>query len=379
MLMATTPHKPLLPAHYSLWSEPPDDAGDEALHIVSERRSIKLKGTAFREFRSSVVPLLDGRHTIDDIHAATATLFDLDDLAACIGLLADQGIVVEGAGLEQYDAIASRIAPQLNFFHDVMPNVDLQARLAAATVAVIGLSGAGGSVALTLGAAGVGHLRCVDPSPVVPADVYLSPLFTLAQVGSPRTAGVTAALAASAPDSRAAADNAALESEDDLRRAIGNAGYIVCCLDVGQSNLIFKLNRVCLALKKRWVSCSLSGDEIVVGPGIDPWRTACYLCYRMRAVACAGNPEDAYAYERQLDKRKHDDSDRRENLVFGAGLAANLLGLEVVKEIAGIAEPSLAGRLLTIRLTNLAIQRHSVLRKPWCPACFAQEDRGDGR
>ncbi|MGE3509958.1 MAG: TOMM precursor leader peptide-binding protein [Vicinamibacterales bacterium] len=376
--MPTTLHKPLLPAHYSLWSEPPDEAGDEALHIVSERRSIKLKGKAFREFRNAVVPLLDGRHTLDDIHAATATLFDLDDLAACIALLADHGVVVEGEGLEQYDAIATRLAPQLNFFHDVLPNVDVQARLGKATVAVLGLSGAGAGVALTLGAAGVGHVRCVDASVVVPADVYLSPLFTLAHVGSPRTACVTLALAASAPETRATADNGTLQSEDDLRRAIGDADYIVCCLDAGQSNLVFKLNRVCLALKKRWVTCALSGDEIVLGPGIDPWRTACYLCYRMRTVACSGNPEDAYAYERHLDRRKHDDSDRRENLVFGAGLAANFLGLEVVKAVAGMSEPSLAGRLLTIRLTNLTIQRHSVLRKPWCPACFAQEGHTDG-
>ena len=376
--MAKIPHKPLLPAHYSLWSEPPDDAGDEALHIVSERRSIKLKGKAFREFKTSVVPLLDGRHTLDEIHAATATLFDLDDLAECLALLADQGVVVEGAGLEQYDAIAARLAPQLNFFHDVLPNVDLQARLAKATVAVIGLSGAGGSVALALGAAGIGNLRCVDPIPIVPADVYLSPLFTLPQVGSPRATFVASALSASAPQTRAIADVNTLDSEDDLRRVVTDADYVVCCLDAGQSNLIFKLNRICLALKKRWVSCSLSGDEIVVGPGVDPWRTACYLCYRMRAVACAGNPEDAYAYERQLDRRKHDDSDHRENLVFGAGLAANFLGLEVVKEITGMAEPSLAGRLLTIRLTNLAIQRHSVLRKPWCPACFQHEEHRDG-
>jgi bacteriocin biosynthesis cyclodehydratase domain-containing protein len=90
----------------------------------------------------------------------------------------------------------------------------------------------------------------------------------------------------------------------------------------------------------------------------------------MRAIACAGNPEDAYAHERQLDRRKQDDSGQRENLVFGVGLAANLLGIEVVKEITAMAEPSLLGRLLTIRLTDLSIEKHTVLRKPWCPACF---------
>ena len=117
----------------------------------------------------------------------------------------------------------------------------------------------------------------------------------------------------------------------------------------------------------------MAGAEIVVGPVMHPGHTACYLCYRMRVVSCAGNPEDAFAYERYLDGRKRDDGVRRENLVFGAGLAANLVGLEVVKLLTGVMEPSLVGRILSVRLTDLGVQRHTVLRKPWCPACFTPE------
>jgi bacteriocin biosynthesis cyclodehydratase domain-containing protein len=91
----------------------------------------------------------------------------------------------------------------------------------------------------------------------------------------------------------------------------------------------------------------------------------------MRAVACSGNPEDAFAYEKYLDRRKQDDSARRESLVFAAGIAANLLGLEVIKTLTEFYEPSLVGRILSVRLTDLAIERHTVLRKPWCPACFS--------
>jgi adenylyltransferase/sulfurtransferase len=213
---------------------------------------------------------------------------------------------------------------------------------------------------------------------VAASDVYLSPFLALDQVGTSRAACMARALGAAAPEVRAIADDGPLESETDLRRVVSGADYVVCCLDGGLSNLIFKLNRVCLAEKVRWICCALSGAEVLVGPAIHPSQSACYLCYRMRAVACAGNPEDAFAYERHLDRRKQDDSSVRENLVFGAGLAANLLGLEVVKEITGMAEPSLVGRLLTIRLTDLAIERHTVLRKPWCPACFAAQETPHG-
>jgi molybdopterin-synthase adenylyltransferase len=208
-------------------------------------------------------------------------------------------------------------------------------------------------------------------------DVYLSPFFALEEVGRGRALNLAGKIQASAPQVRVSCNEQALESEDDIRTAIAGAGFVVCCLDAAQSNLAYKLNRVCLADGVRWISCSLDGAEVTVGPAVHPGQSACYLCYRMRLVACAGNPEDAFAYEKYLDRRRRDDGGRRENLVFGAGLAANVLGVEVLKELTGLAEPSLVGRVLTVGLADLSVQKHAVLRKPWCPACFpgAREDR----
>ena len=273
---------------------------------------------------------------------------------------------------------SARLEPQLNFFREMTPSAaGVQARLAAATVAVIGLGGAGAATALALAAAGVGTLLCIDAQPVKVTDVYLSPFFALEEVGRGRAVNLAGKIRASAPQVRVSCNEQALESEDDIRTAIAGAGFVVCCLDAAQSNLAYKLNRVCLAVGVRWISCSLDGAEVTVGPAVHPGQSACYLCYRMRLVACAGNPEDAFAYEKYLDRRRRDDGGRRENLVFGAGLAANVLGVEVLKELTGLAEPSLVGRVLTVGLADLSVHKHAVLRKPWCPACFpgAGEDR----
>lgn len=371
----STFRKPLLPSHYSVWFEPPDEAGDEVLRIVSDRRSLKLKGHSFRDFHQRVVPLLDGRHSVEEIEEQTGDLFRAEDLIEALNMLGEQGVVVEGSGDEMAEDLSSRLAPQLNFFREVAPSsAELQGRLAAATVAIIGLGGAGAGAALALAAAGVGTLRCIDTLPVAPTDVYLAAPFSIADVGSGRAAAVASKIKASAPQVAVVADFPAMESEADLRRAITGADFVICCLDPGQSNVVYKLNRVCLAEEIRWIACALAGTEITVGPAIHPGESACYLCYRMRATACGGNPEEAFAYEKYLDRRKRDDSGRRENLVFGAGLAANLVALEAFKELSGIAEPSLVGRVLTVDLADLAIQKHSVLRKPWCPACFEKAE-----
>jgi molybdopterin-synthase adenylyltransferase len=368
-----------LPTHYSVWFEPPDESGDEVLHIVSARRSLKLKGHSFREFHRRVLPLLDGRHSLEAIEQETADLFRPEDLSAALAMLSEQGVLVEGDEAELGVDPSARIATQLNFFHELKQSAaDAQQRLAAATVAVFGLGGAGAATVLALGAAGVGTLRCIDALPIAKTDVYLSPFFTLDEVGRGRAISVAARVRASAPEVRVVCIDQPVESEDDVRSAISGAGFVVCCLDQAQSNLAYKLNRVCLADGLRWISCSLDGTEVTVGPAIHPGQSACYLCYQMRLVACAGNPEDSFAFQKYLDRRKSDDSGRRENLVFGAGLAANLLGVEVLKELTELAEPSLVGRILTVGLTDLSIQKHAVLRKPWCPACFpkAESDHG---
>ena len=368
--------RPLLPSHYAIWFDPPDASGDEVLRIVSEQRTLKLKGYAFREFAERVLPLLDGTRSAEEIQAATADVFRPEDLAECLALLEAQGILVDapnGAGVED----DGRRTPQLNLFSEVAPGEDLQARLASATVAVIGLGGAGPVGAAALAAAGVGTLRLSDHLDVAPADVYLAPALGLDAVGSGRAARVAALVEAAAPDVTVRPRAEAVEGEDDLRAVVAGCDYVACCLDPSQSNLAFKLNRVCLADGIRWISCALAGAEIVAGPAVHPPHSACYMCYRMRAVACAGNPEDAFAHERYLDRRRADDSATRENLTFGAGIAGNLVANEIVKALAGLAEPSLVGRLLTLRLTDLEAERHTVLRKPGCPACFPEQD-GDG-
>jgi bacteriocin biosynthesis cyclodehydratase domain-containing protein len=379
--------KPLLSRHYSVWVDPPDDAGDEVLHIVSEQRTLKLKGFAFREFRDRVVPLLDGTNSVDAIVDATRDVFSRDDLVASLSLLADHGIVVEGHRDEHPDARpdgdcgdgaghdgARRMAPQLNLFRELVPDGRPDERLRASSVAVIGLGGVGTACALALAAAGVGTIRCIDALPVVPADVYLGPAVALDNVGRPRADVAAALIGGAAPGIRTDVHTAALGDEDDLRVAIADSDLVVCCLDAAQSNTIYKLNRVCLAADRRWITCAAAGAEVVVGPLFVPRRTACYMCYRMRTIACAGNPEDAFKYERRLDATKRDDSDQRANLVFGAAIAANLVALESVKVLSGVLESALVGRILTIRLTDLAVERHTVLRKPWCPACFGTTD-----
>jgi molybdopterin-synthase adenylyltransferase len=363
--------RPRVPTHYYIWFEPPDEAGDEILRFASTRRRIKLKGTAFREFQQRVIPLLDGGHTLADIQAQVADVFTSADIEAGLQLLADNNLLRDAAGLDLSDEARSRLTPQLNFFHEMEMNAeDIQARLKRARVTILGLGGAGAGTAQALAAAGVGQLRCLDAEKVAPADSYLSSVFSLSEVGDFRTDVLARRISATNPEVAVSTQTRLPENDDQVLQLINGSDFVLNCLDAGQSSLVYKLNRACLKANLRWSSCSVEGPEVVIGPTVVPFETACYLCYKMRSVACAGNPEEEFAFETFLDRRKRDDSAQRESLVFGIGVAANLLSLEAVKALSGVLTLSARGSLVVLDLLTLESTKHVVLRKPWCPACF---------
>ena len=371
-------NRPRVPTHYYVWSEPPDQSGDEVLRFASAQRRIKLKGHSFREFEQYVIPLLDGRHSFQEIAESVADVFDAADLAAGLQILADQNLLTDTNDQVPASEVRELLAPQLNFFHEM--NIDpeeIQSRLRRATVTIFGLGGAGASAALALASARVGHLSCVDSTTVGGPDSYLSSVFSPADVGELRAVVVARKMAATAPEVSVTAHTVRPENDDHVFALVDGSDFVINSLDAGESSLVYKLNRVCLRAGIKWTSCALSGPEIIVGPTVHPAETACYLCYKMRSVACAGNPDDEFAFESFLDQRKQDDSARHENLVCGVNLAAGLVSLEAIKSLSGVLSPSAVGKIIVFNLLDLTSTKHVVLRKPWCPACFKIPMRAD--
>lgn len=365
--------KPLLPDWFLTWTEPPDAAGEEVLRIVSWRRSVTLRGHSFREFLRRVAPRLDGRTGMDAICAAAADTFERADLEAALDMLGAQGIVTEGADApEALPHLASpRLAPQLAWLGEAAPEGRAaQARLTGARVAVFGAGGPGAAAARGLAASGVGRLLIVDPSEVGPADPYFSPLFGPADMGRPRAEVLAERLAAQAPEAEILAHAARPETPAEIAGLLEGATLALCCLEAGELNLALKLNRACRDLDLRWIAGSMEGTELVVGPGFGGSPDGpCFLCWRMREVACAANPEARFALEKRLDRMRADLSARREGLAAGADILGGMLAAEVVTLLTGAGEPSLDGRFLTLDLPGLRQEKHAVLRKPGCPVC----------
>jgi bacteriocin biosynthesis cyclodehydratase domain-containing protein len=323
-----------------------------------------------REFRNEVLPLLDGRHTLDEIKGLVAETLSAQSVDAAIGLLESQNVVISDAP-NGAAAAPDRVAPQLNFFHEAgLAAREAQQRLAGAKIVMLGLGGIGSLIAAGLASAGVGHLELIDDGPVRDTDRFASPVHAFSDIGERRAQAVQRALGGRFEGSAVAALDARMDSDADLLAAVSSADFVVCCVDPAQSAYRYKLNRACDAARISWIACSAEGFEAIVGPTVRPGKTPCYLCYTMRSVATAGDPEADFAFHQFLDNRRTDDSDRREALGFSAGLIANLAGLEILKSLAGLSPGQTDGAILVLDILHAAIRRHVVLRNPRCPVCF---------
>jgi bacteriocin biosynthesis cyclodehydratase domain-containing protein len=344
-----------IPSHYYVYSDPPDKSGDEVLHFISAQRRVRLKGHSFREFVQRVVPLLDGRLSVEEVHAKVSDLFEPDDLATCLDLLNEHGVLEDVSEWPIDEAAEQRLRPQLNFFHDLaLQPWEIQHRLKNARIAVVGLTGAGVAATQSLSAAGVGTVRCLDDTVVGPADVYFNATFTDQDIGRPR-------VEAACVDPRAPVTIEELSDDPP--------DFIINALDEGNLSLAYKLNRSCLATKTPWISTEAAGFEVIIGPTVYPGETACFACYRMRLVACEDDPQVGFDRESYLDRRRSDDSAHRANLVSGAAIAGQLAATEILKAITGISKPATRSRIIVFDLRDFSSATHVVLRKPWCPVC----------
>lgn len=368
--------KPCLPRHYRFRVEPPDGSGDERLVFTSERRRIVIRGHSFREFVNEVIPLLDGSRTLPEIAQEVADTFALRDLEASIAVLAEHGIIEDAQQTRFERNPPPRLNPQLNFFREVSGDpAQLQAKLAEATVAVVGLGAIGTAAATALAATSVGCIRCIDSTVVTEQDSYLLPAFTSTDIGKRRTSVAADRIEAISSDTRTEIFSDPIDSDAGFVAAIAGANFVLGCLDPGVASLTYKLNRACLQTRTRWCSAQASAFEGMIGPTVVPHETACYLCYQMRAVACAEDPQDALADLKHRDRQKVDQSDERENLSFSAAIVGNLAALEAFKFLVGL-QLSAVGRIIVIDFLSCVTERHVVLRKPWCPACFASQTAG---
>ena len=314
---------------------------------------------------------LDGTrgHTeiLETLRAGAAPALTAEDLDEALAALGADGLVEDAAddarhldptGLERYDR-------QLRYFGDLagagVSRAAAQARLEAATVAVLGLGGLGGMAATMLTVCGVGTIVGVDHDVVELSNLARQVLFGQDDLGRLKVDAAADRLGQLNVRSRFHGIPRRLDSTAAVAEAIAGADFVVAAVDWPADRISGWVNDACWAAGIPYVGMSQHPPLVRVGPTYLPGATGCLTCqeaaYRRRfplfdaarAAIADDSPAATYAP--------------------ACGLIGSLVANEAIAHITGLTPVACLGRSVVIDLTTLAVTHEDVPRDPDCRIC----------
>jgi ribosomal protein S12 methylthiotransferase accessory factor len=341
---------------------------DDALLFRSGTLAVKVEGSMAGLLAQRVLPLLDLPRTLEYLAsqlpdlAADVLQQRLDSLAAARVLERSESRATLTLG-RPFDAFVGDLG--------VESGTALE-RLQAAKVVIVGLEAHGAHLALELARLGLGTCVLADPFPILDSDELLMPNAAF-RVGGARQDAVASALNAQSPSSSVRV--APELSRDSIQALAREASVVVGCFDRGYETAQHWVNRAAVAEGVPALFAEIRTHVATLGPGVLPGQTACYMCYRMRRVACEDNYDEAMAYERFLNSRNQPSLSSRATAPFLPSYVASVLAGEIVKLLALGLPMSVTGRTMEFDALTLESRFHSVLRQPDCPVCAEQKKK----
>ena len=226
-----------------------------------------------------------------------------------------------------------------------------QAKLLAASVAVVGAGGLGSPCLLYLAAAGIGRLTVIDDDTVALSNLQRQVLFATTDVGRGKTDAARESIGRLNPD--------VVITPRAVRLDAANAAALLAGHDVVADGSDSFATRLAVA------DASLAWHIPLVSAAVGPFegqlatfrgweaRRPCYRCF----VGTDPGRDEASCADQGI-------------LGAVAGVLGSLQALEVIREITGFA-PSQAGKLLLFDALSLRMRTLTLAKDPACPACGA--------
>ncbi|MBK1988226.1 TOMM precursor leader peptide-binding protein [Sphaerospermopsis aphanizomenoides BCCUSP55] len=356
---------------------PPDCNGEETMIFNTTRRSLTVKGQALHDVENIVLPLLDGTRTIGEIRAVIGETLTDSSLNQCLEFLLDNRLVEEF--LEDTVDLDSRayLLPQISLYHELgFQQKDVLKHLANARIAIFGLAGSGLVAAINLATAGIGFLRLCDDACTQPSDSRMMSGSVGHKIGAFRGVEAARQIEEIASITQTEIITDPLTNDETVNPLLDDVDLVIVATDAVSVNLAYRLNRLCLKMQRPLLPGGAAGIEGTVGPLVFTKDGPCYLCYRMRSMACSKLPDVEFAIEQFLDRERRSQPRLRENLPICQMLVGSYLALEAVKMLLGLPIAT-DGKLLHIDLLGTKLTHNVVLKKPGCPHCSAKQVTGN--
>lgn len=322
-----------------------------------------------------VCQLMDGRLSRDELitvvaadHGAnTADVEEVVDFLIQSGWVEDLGADIpsnlSARELERYER-----SVQFQSWIDATPRssrYELQSRLKASKVTVLGVGGVGSAVASSLVASGVGRVHCVDFDEVALSNLNRQLLYTEADIGRPKVKVAAERLSELNRDVQVTCADLALSCTEDIVAQVRGSDVFLLCADVPQE-IINWANQAMLQLRIPLVIGFYTGPMLSVGTFI-PGVTGCNDCMM-------ADERERLGTLGRADLLDVDDQIPGFNPVMAptAQMAGHFAAMETLFLLFGMRVQT-AGRRIHRNFLDYDHQYYiEVKRRPDCPTC------GDG-
>lgn len=216
----------------------------------------------------SELPDLDGASVLDTIDALAAEGF-AEDAAAPVPPELGAEELERYERSRQYFAWIDR-APRPSPW-------DVQCRLKRARVCVIGVGGAGGAVAASLVATGIGTLTCVDYDTVEVSNLNRTLLYSEQDIGQRKVEVAVRRLRQLNHHVDVRGVDRLIGCSEDVDELMAEHDLVILCADKPQVLIGQWLNQAALRTQTPWQVCLYAGPMVVTGIFV-PGQTACWDC-----------------------------------------------------------------------------------------------------
>ncbi len=320
-----------------------------------------------------LMKLMDGTRTIDTIVNEMQNVvlgIDPESVKDAINDLIEAGFV-EDAGSEfpsefNQDEL-ERYSRSVAYFSwvDTTPRnskYDIQSKLKRARVNLLGLGGSGSAVAMSLVAAGIGSLHCIDFDQVELSNLNRQLLYNENDIGQPKLVNGIHHLQQLNSRVKVSGQELKAQSVNDIIPLMKNCDLFILCADKPQELILQWTNEAALSTKTPWMMCLYDGPMVVVGI-FAPFQTPCYECMK--------HDENNKNSARDGDNTEYLYDTLGVNAVIAptASITGHFGALEAIYFLTDL-KPQTVGSIFH---QNLMIYDHTYYIKPpfWteCPAC----------
>jgi bacteriocin biosynthesis cyclodehydratase domain-containing protein len=284
-------------------------------------------------------------------------------VAARLEPLVDAGAVAEISSSAPLSAVeGERFSRQLGYLSELGDPNDVQRRLRAARIAILGCGGLGTWAVGALACVGIGGFVLIDDDAVELSNLNRQILYRHADVGASKVERTARWLAAFDPTIDVATRRERMAGPEPLAQALAGCDALVVVADWPPYELMRWANSVCVALRMPFLTAAQQPPLLKIGPTYVPGRSACHACHETQV-------RSSFPLYDELAEHRRRHAPEAITLGPASGVIGALLALEVMHLLAGEEPVATQGRAQLLDMRSLEARWEDVERDPACQAC----------